>query len=295
MGSNVPSSLTPPNPAAPALAHAFVTAPNHVPTRWILFLHGVFGSGNNFRTLARRWVASEPSLGLVLVDLRMHGRSQGFPPPHNLEAAARDLLAIDALVAARGGAVRGVVGHSLGGKVALEYVAAKRGRLGRAWIIDSNPGARPNAAGSESTLRVYELLRSLPPLFPTRAAFNDALAAGGLDSAMIQWLAMNVDAVDGGYRFRLDLDAIDALLRDYFVRDLWPIVENPPGDVAVELIIGGRSLVLDSADRERAAQAARENPERVAVHIIPEASHWVHVDAPDALFALLSSHPPPTP
>ena len=36
-----------------------------------------------------------------------------------------------------------------GGKVALQYVADKRGELDRAWIIDSTPGARPNAAGSD--------------------------------------------------------------------------------------------------------------------------------------------------
>ncbi|HWL86857.1 MAG TPA: alpha/beta fold hydrolase, partial [Polyangiaceae bacterium] len=158
----------------PTLTHAFVTAPERAPERWILFLHGIFGSGNNFRTLARRWVGAEPNLGLVLVDLRMHGRSQGFAPPHTVAAAAHDLFGIEEAIAARSapakGAVVGVVGHSFGGKVALAYVAAKQGALERAWIIDSTPGARPNAAGSETTLRVYRLLRALPESFPSRAA-----------------------------------------------------------------------------------------------------------------------------
>ncbi|WP_394833502.1 alpha/beta hydrolase [Pendulispora rubella] len=279
--------------SSPSLAHAFVTEPGHTPTRWIFFLHGILGSGNNFRTLARRWVQARPHLGLVLVDLRMHGRSQGFEPPHTIESAAKDLVALEAEVTARGGTVCGVVGHSFGGKVALQYVADKRGELDRAWIIDSTPGARPNAAGSESTVRVYQLLRTLPPRFESRQAFNDALAAGGLDAGMVQWLAMNVDSIPGGgYRFRLDLDAIGALLGDYFEQDLWPVVENPPGTISIELIIGGRSKVLDEADRQRAERAARQSPGRVDVHIIAGASHWVHVDAPDELFELLaaSSH-----
>ncbi|WP_394823639.1 alpha/beta fold hydrolase [Pendulispora albinea] len=284
MGSNLPT-----------LSHTFVTAPDHAPSRWIFFLHGILGSGNNFRTLARRWVLAQPSLGLVLVDLRMHGRSQGFEGPHTIESAARDLATLEPTVAERGGSVAGVVGHSFGGKVALQYVAqrAEAGRaLDEAWIIDSTPGARPNAAGSESTVRVYNLLRSLPPLFPTRAAFNEALADGGLDIGMIQWLAMNVDKTEGGFRFRLDLDAIGALLQDYFARDFWPVVESPPG-TSVHLIIGGRSLVLDEADRERAARAAKNDP-RVTVDIIPDAGHWVHVDAPDALFDVLSQPGPAT-
>ncbi len=272
----------------PTLAYSLVTAPEHTPSRWVLFLHGILGSGNTFRTLARRWVVARPELGVVLVDLRMHGRSQGFAPPHTIDAAARDLLVFDQVLA--GSTIAGVVGHSFGGKVALDYVALKEGALDRAWIIDSTPGIRPTAAGSESTVRVYELLRTLPRIFPTRAAFNQALTAAGLDIGMVQWLAMNVESAEGGYRFRLDLDAIGDLLGDYFERDLWPVVEHPPGRVSIDLIVGGRSQVVSAEDREQARRAAAETG-RVSLFVIEDAAHWVHVDAPDALFERLLAPP----
>jgi esterase len=93
-----------------------VTAPGATPSRWMLVLHGILGSGANWRSFARRLTAADPSLGLVLVDLRMHGQSQGAPSPHTLEATARDLFRLQEALALP---VSGVIGHSFGGKVAL--------------------------------------------------------------------------------------------------------------------------------------------------------------------------------
>ena len=51
------------------LSHALVTAPGQTPDRWMLFLHGILGSGANWRTVARKIVAARPQWGAVLVDL----------------------------------------------------------------------------------------------------------------------------------------------------------------------------------------------------------------------------------
>ncbi|MDB4992593.1 MAG: putative hydrolase, alpha/beta fold family [Myxococcaceae bacterium] len=271
----------------PLLTHALVTAPGATPSSWMLFLHGIFGTGANWRTFARRWTAERPTWGAVLVDLRMHGRSQGFAPPHTVAAAAADLRALEASVP---GPVRAVTGHSFGGKVALAYVAARGGDLERAWILDSTPGARIDRHGSETTLHVLEILASLPRELPSREAFQSGLAEKGVEPSIIAWLAMNLGPApgDGGtYVFRLDLAAIRALLDDYFAQDVWPVIESPPGNVRLGLVIGGRSRVFDEDDRERARRAAAAHPDRVEVHTIADASHWVHVDAPDALLAIL--------
>ena len=65
--------------------HALVTAEGGgAPSRWMLVLHGILGSGGNFRTIARRLVAARPEYGFALVDLRHHGQSPGAgggPPP----------------------------------------------------------------------------------------------------------------------------------------------------------------------------------------------------------------------
>jgi pimeloyl-ACP methyl ester carboxylesterase len=100
---------------------------------------------------------------------------------------------------------------------------------------------------------------------------------------LARWLAMNLVAEDGGFRMRLDLDAIDSLLASYFATDLWHVIEDPR--VRIDLVIGGRSYVFDEEARARAERASNE---LVHVHVIEEASHWVHVDAFDELLAIAS-------
>jgi pimeloyl-ACP methyl ester carboxylesterase len=78
------------------------------------------------------------------------------------------------------------------------------------------------------------------------------------------------------------------MLLDYFARDLWPVVENPPGELKVHLIIASRSDVYSEADRERAARIAAAN-KRVTVDVLP-AGHWVHVDDYAGLVRSLMKH-----
>src|SRR5688500_19013260 len=131
------------------LAVASVTASEGAsPGRWFVFLHGILGSGANWRTFARQIVAARPEWGALLVDLRLHGESRDLLPPHTLAAAARDVaLAVEA----RGGGVRAVLGHSFGGKVAIalagELAGAANGPLDDLFVVDSTPGARPDRRG----------------------------------------------------------------------------------------------------------------------------------------------------
>jgi pimeloyl-ACP methyl ester carboxylesterase len=284
-----------------ALAHAIVTAPSATPTRWMLFLHGILGSGPNWRTFAKQIVAARPDWGAVLVDLRLHGESQGgFDRPHTLATAAGDVVelidllerspAMSAMSATSGGAkVRGVLGHSFGGKVALELARQRAGQgeeLEQLFVIDSTPSARPDKKGSESTQHIVDLLTNLPDEFTDRPAFTAWMEAQGVSRPTAMWLAMNVRPVPNTTRFvfRTDIAGIRELLADYFAVDLWNVLEHPPGAGTMEshLIVGGKSGVVDARDREHAKRCPR-----TTLDVIEEADHWVHVDAPDRLRELV--------
>ncbi|MFT3773707.1 MAG: alpha/beta fold hydrolase [Minicystis sp.] len=262
--------------------HALVTAPDVTPSRWMLVLHGILGSGGNFRSFARRLATACPDWGFVLVDLRMHGQSQGAPPPHTLAAAAQDLVRLGDHLALP---IAGVMGHSFGGKVALAYAKAREQPLEQAWVLDASPGTRRDRAGT--TERVVQMLREIPQPLPSRERFLEIVAAHGHPPAIAEWLAMNVRRADDGFRFRLELDAIAALLDDYFAVDLWPVIERAEGARALHIVVADRSDAFDVADRARLDVITDREP-RVSVHLVPNAGHWVHVDAPDALFELVS-------
>lgn len=250
----------------------------------MFFLHGILGSGANWRTFARRWVAARPEWGAVLVDLRKHGGSQDFPPPHTLAACAGDLVDLERAVP---GPVQGVLGHSFGGKVALAYLARRGEQLAHAFIIDSMPGARSDARGSEQVVKLLDLLEHLPPTFASREDFIARVEAAGFSREIALWQAMNLKREGEVYTLRVDLPAIRALLDDYFAQDFWPVIEAPRSATQVHLIIGGRSTVFNAEDRERAARIAAASGGRVTYDVFPNAGHWVHVDEPEGLLNLV--------
>lgn len=266
----------------PLLHHTILPSSSESASRTIFVLHGILGSGNNLRGLAQGLLAADPKARCVLVDLRMHGRSQGFSAPHDIDACANDLaqLAQDLNIAPTE-----VIGHSFGGKVALAF-AEKMPSLRRVALIDSSPFERPHRRGSEHTLSVVEMLEQLPERFASRPAFVEYVTARGFSRMIADWLAMNLDRLDEGFRFRLDMSAIRALIDDYFARDFWHVIEH--SSARMDLVIGGRSDVWQPEDLARAHALQTEQPERVHLHMLPQAGHWVHVDDPEGLLSALA-------
>jgi len=99
---------------------------------------------------------------------------------------------------------------------------------------------------------------------------------------------MNLRRTDAGNRtFGPDLGVIRDLVDDYARTDCWDVVEALPNGCTLDIVIGGRSEAFSVSDRARAEQLAEQNS-NISVHVIEQAGHWVHVDAADALVALLT-------
>jgi len=251
--------------------------------RTILFLHGILGRGNNLRSLARRFIEARPGWDAVLVDLRGHGRSPKGTPGASLEAAARDVVE---LATRTSHPVAAIAGHSFGGKVALEAVRVSApSAIEHVAVIDSAPGVRETLHGAGDPLAVIQTLRSLPAVFSSTNEFVDALVQTGSPRALAQSLAQSSEREGGRVRFALDLDEVESLILDYMARDLWRVVEEPPGNAEIHLVIAERSDSFSAADRDRAMKIAASNP-RVTVDLL-HAGHWVHVDDPDGLLRTL--------
>ena len=266
------------------LHHERIAHGGGAPAAWLLLTHGIYGAGGNWRAIARKLVERRPDWGVVLVDLRQHGRSEPGEPPHTLDAAAGDLRALaDDL-----GGIEAMAGHSFGGKVVL--AARARAPVRQTWMLDASPGARPGGLGdgSNSAIAVLELMERLPRTWARREDFVAAVTAAGHAPALAQWLAMNLAAGEpgGALALRLDLAALRAMLGDYFARDLWAKAWSPGGG-ALEIVIADRSRTIDADDRARLARA----PQHVHVHRV-DAGHWLHIEAPAAVIDLFAAHLP---
>ena len=251
------------------------------PARWLAITHGIYGAGMNWRAIARKVNERRPEWGVVLVDLRNHGRSERGAPPHTIAACADDVRAmfVDGIDA--------IAGHSFGGKVVLATRAALAVR--QTWVLDASPSARPDAIDDpdNTVVRVLRMMQRLPTSWPRREDFVAAVVADGHDAGLANWLAMNLahDA-SGVFHNKLDRAAISAMLLDYYATDLWSSLADPRGG-AVEIVVATRARTLSTEDRTRLAHA----PQHVHVHPI-DAGHWLHIDAPDAVVELFESQLP---
>lgn len=101
---------------------------------WVLLLHGLFGAGDNLGQLAKALMSE---FRVVQIDLRNHGRS-----PHSDEMSFAALAADIALLQDTLGIGRShVVGHSLGGRVAMELALHDAARVQNLIVADIAPVA----------------------------------------------------------------------------------------------------------------------------------------------------------
>jgi len=261
------------------LHHEIVEAPGAEPSRQMLLLHGIYGAGRNWGTIARRLVRARPEWRVVLVDLRSHGQSPRLSP-HTLECCAADLLVLEDHL---GHPADAVLGHSFGGKVALVYVRQREaGRPLQLWIVDSSPSAGRPGGGA---WRMLGMLRRHPGPFGSRAEAVDAVASEGFPPLVANWMAINAVRTDAGLEWRLDPDEMEDYLRDYFRTDAWDVAEHPPAGTSLHFIKAAASSVLDDAAGRRIRAAARGTG-RVFLHEV-EGGHWVNTENPEALLELL--------
>ncbi|MCI0652832.1 MAG: alpha/beta hydrolase [Planctomycetes bacterium] len=265
-----------------ALRPSYRATPREASRRYtLLVLHGIFGSSSNWQTFAKRLANHLSEWQVIAVDLREHGRSQGAPPPHDLDACVADLLELERMLARPFDAV---AGHSFGGKVALLYAATRIGAGAPflyAAVLDADPGAQAEAAAAarpDSAQCLLDLLGSLPARFPARAEFLAALAAHGIGGRVARWLGMNLRAGEGGYRLRMNFASLRALLADYLARDLWPLAMEVARQTPIRFVFGGKSPVAVPELLDRARVAAGRGGSGIRSHVLPRAGHWLHAD-----------------
>lgn len=234
----------------------------------LVLLHGLFGSNENLGGVAR---ALADEFAVHALDLRNHGRS-----PHGdamdyatMAGDVRDTL--EALGLERAA----VLGHSLGGKTAMELALSSPERVERLVVADIAPVAYDRRHDQElEALHALELdgLRS-------RKDADAALADVIPSTAVRQFLLKNLVRADGGFAWRIPLDTIYA--------EYEHIAAAPPSSGPFEgpalFIRGGASDYLPDA----AGPAIRERFPNARIETIPGAAHWVHVDAPEAFVELV--------
>jgi pimeloyl-ACP methyl ester carboxylesterase len=223
----------------------------------------LLGSLENWQSMSKRLAQSYKVCSL---DLRNHGRS-----PHsdsmNYPAMARDVARF---IADHKLAPASILGHSMGGKVAMQLVADCSEELETLMVVDIAPKAYPPAhAAMLRAMREIDL--AVCKSFGEVAA---ALSGAIPDPSVRQFIVKSLTRDSGGVlHWRLGLDEI---IQNYPALTQAIVVENSFPKPACFIRAGRSDFVLDDD-----LPLIRQSFPRAEFRTIADAGHWVHVDCAD--------------
>lgn len=231
----------------------------------IAILHGLFGSGRNWRSVAQHLAAH---YRVLTFDLRNHGASP-WADGMSYGEMAEDLRAS---LRARGIERATLLGHSMGGKVAMLTGLLHPGEVDRLVVVDIAPAANP------PTLLAYVRAMQAMDLHGVRrrSEADLQLAEAVSDPAERAFLLQNLVVGENAAHWRLNLEAIE--------RGFSEIVGFP--NLPAGAVYPGPALFV-SGVRSNYIQPEHEPLIR---HLFPQAriariagaGHWVHVEQPHA-------------
>lgn len=227
----------------------------------LIIIHGLFGSADNWRSMARYF---SRFYRVISVDLRNHGRS----PHSDTQDFASMAADIEQLCSDLGLHKVRVLGHSLGGKVAMQFAAEQSAWVEKLVVVDISP----RRYFSEHTPLMDAMLALDLKKLDSRSAVDAALADTVTDKSVRQFLLMNLQSGDEGLYWRINLPALKA----NYPQLMAPVCENATVSANSLFVYGSSSEYVTDDDRA----LIRQQFPQAQFQAIEKAGHWVHAERP---------------
>ena len=241
----------------------------------LIILHGLLGSGRNWRTIGRKLA---DQYQVLLPDARNHGRS-----PHaedmSYPAQAGDVLhLLDTLEETK----VHLLGHSMGGKTAmfLSYLAPTR--IASLTVVDIAPVSYPDNLENEQRQLMQAMLELDLNQLKNRTQANHLLAKQIENPALRAFALLGLEPIEGKWRWQSNLEKLCdslALLREF------PVLEAP--------LYGGPTHFIYAANTHYVLPHYHERLRTLFPYLtlteIADAGHWLHIEQPTRFLAALQS------
>jgi pimeloyl-ACP methyl ester carboxylesterase len=231
--------------------------------RAVILLHGLLGSADNWHPIASRLAEK---FQVFALDQRNHGQS-----PHSDEMNYPLMAAdVDEFMAARGIETAAVVGHSMGGKTAMQFALQFPERVEKLVVADMASRAYAPAHEKIFTAQLALDLKT----FSARQEIEDALAAEIPNLVLRRFLLKNLGRnAAGEFFWKINLHG----LAENYPQLREPISASKPFVKPTLFVRGGKSNYVNPEDEPR----IRELFPQAQIQTIAAASHWVHADQPE--------------
>lgn len=236
----------------------------------VVFCHGLFGQGRNWTQVAK---ALSDEHRVTLLDMPNHGRSPW--------TESFDYVSLADLVAAElGDEPVALVGHSMGGKIAMCVALRHPELVERLAVVDVAPVTYPSG---REFVGYIETMRSLDlAALGSRAEAEDALREAVPNPVVRSFLLQNLRRTDDGWHWQLNLDLLGESMDGLTG---WPAEQL--GEASYDgpvLWVGGADS--DYITDEHAGEMDRRFPRNRRV-MVKGAGHWVHSEQPEVFLEVL--------
>jgi esterase len=236
----------------------------------VILIHGMFGSLSNLGNLARALVSHHR---VISVDLRNHGDS-----PHeqqmDIEVMARDIVELlDALNIESAT----LVGHSLGGKVAMQVAMNQPDRVACLVVADISPVDYPEQNNHQVVRALQEVTKQI---LVSRQQADAILADNQIDAPTRAFLLKNLRRSSAGH-FELKLN-VDSIVANYGNK----LVLAPTGDrfLGPALFIKGENSAYIQ-DKHKAV--IKDLFPKSHLDVVEGVGHWLHAEKPEVFNSLV--------
>jgi len=241
----------------------------------VALLHGLYGQASNFATVQKRLAVGRR---VIALDLRNHGNSP-HGPAMTYHAMAEDVLET---LRALGALPCALIGHSMGGKVAMCAALEAPAAVSRLLVADIAPVAYDHAGFHGRYVAAMRALPLRPGL--TRAEADAALTAAVPDKPTRSFLLLNL-RFGATPSWRLNLPAIEAALPALAG---WPAQDSAVYPGPALFVSGARSdyVLPEYRDAIRALFPASR------MVVLKDSGHWVHADDPEGFLSVTEAFIP---
>lgn len=231
----------------------------------VIVLHGLFGSLDNWQTISKK--ISEKGYKVYIVDQRNHGRSP-HTPSHTYEEMAADLAHFMDFMKLRTAII---IGHSMGGKTAMQFAADYPQRIEKLCVVDIGPKYYP--PHHQTILKALHSVKTNE--ITSRKEAEQSIGQHISDFGIKQFLMKNLDRKDAtSFRWKMNLPVLTEQ------------IENVGAEIKLEQAFEGTSLFIAGGDSDYVVKEDHEAikalfPKSTIINI-KDAGHWVHAEQPEA-------------
>ncbi|QIX27412.1 alpha/beta fold hydrolase [Nocardioides sp. JQ2195] len=238
----------------------------------VVFFHGLFGQGKNWTHAAKQLAGNHR---VTLVDMPNHGRS-GWTEHLDYIAFADQL----AELFSADDPVR-LVGHSMGGKIAMVLALRHPDLVERLVVVDIAPVTYPSTSEFAGYIKAMQAmdLDALQRRSDADAALFEAVPNRTVRSFLLQ----NLRHDDAGWRWQPNLELLG---HENAVLGRWPEdqLEGVPAYDGKVLWIAGTESAYITDDHAEAMVRWFPRTSRIT---IKKAGHWVHSQQPEVFQQVL--------